>query len=461
MTNLIPYPKYKSAKEKWLGKLPEHWNELRAKYVMRESDRRSENGKETLLSVSQYTGVTARKQKHNGSELSLTRALSLTGYKLVKKDDLVINIMLAWNGSLGISSLDGLVSPAYGVYRFGKTFHPRYYHYLLRTQLYKGKFKVESTGVVESRLRLYSDNLFRIPLLIPEYEEQQAIVKYLNWFEKEINNYIRIKKRQIELLNEQKRAIINHAVTRGINPNVKLKHSGIDWLGEIPEHWEVRRLKYLLREIDQRSIDGREILLKVSQYTGITPRQKLDGKPISRALSFIGYKKVDNDDLVINIMLAWNGSLGISKYSGIVSPAYCVYRFKNSNKILSEFYGFLLKSIKYRKRIKTASTGVIESRLRLYTDQLGRIEVLVPPINEQNDIVQYLIRETKEYDRLIINTVNELNLIREFRQQIITDAVTGAVDVRGVNVPEVKEEEIVAEVELEEGDDVETEETGN
>ena len=179
-------------------------------------------------------------------------------------------------------------------------------------------------------------------------------------------------------------------MTPNLHPYPAYKDSGVEWLREVPVHWEVRRLKYLLQERDTRSADGREQLLRVSQYTGVTQRKRTnDGnKPYTRAESLIGYKYVEHSELVVNIMLAWNGSMGISQFRGIASPAYCVYRFLEG--VYPWFFHYLLRSAIYKAYIKTASTGVVDSRLRLYTDDLYRLYALVPPFPEQTAIVRFL-----------------------------------------------------------------------
>ena len=168
--NLEPYSEYKDSGVPWLGEIPAHWDIRRAKYILRERDERWQEDKGNLLSVSQYTGVTKRRTRE-GSEDHDTRAQSLVGYKIAKEHDLVINIMLAWNGSLGISPTQGIVSPAYCVYGFQEG-TPSYYHNLLRCTQYRAEIKRRSRGVVDSRLRLYTDDLFRILLIKPSDKEQ-------------------------------------------------------------------------------------------------------------------------------------------------------------------------------------------------------------------------------------------------------------------------------------------------
>ena len=242
IADLKPYPEYRPAEGGWLGDIPAHWQVRRIKYVVRETDSQSTYGKEQLLRVSQYTGVTQRRREDGLSEPD-TRADSLVGYKRVEPNDLVINIMLAWNGSMGVSRYSGITSPAYCVYRFGANVHPWFFHNLLRSPAYKARIKAASTGVVESRLRLYSDSLYRIEALLPPPDEQAAIVRFLDHTNVRLERTIRAKRKVIALLNEQRRAIIDRAVTRGLDPSIPLKPSGIPWLGNIPHHWETRRAK--------------------------------------------------------------------------------------------------------------------------------------------------------------------------------------------------------------------------
>ena len=242
IASLEAYPAMKDSGVPWLGKVPEHWGVRRFKYLLRERDMRSSEGTEQLLRVSHFTGVTERRRADGGDEPD-TRAESLIGYKRVEPNDLVVNIMLAWNGSLGVSSFAGLASPAYCVYRIGAPAQPWYFHHLLRSPAYKARIKAVSTGVVESRLRLYTDDLFRLQALVPPLPEQAAIVRFLDHADRRIRRYIRAKQKLIKLLEEQKQAIIHRAVTRGLDPNVRLKPSGVEWLGDVPEHWEVRRAK--------------------------------------------------------------------------------------------------------------------------------------------------------------------------------------------------------------------------
>ena len=178
---------------------------------------------------------------------------------------------------------------------------------------------------------------------------------------------------------------------------IKMKDSRIDWLGEIPAHWEIKRLKSIFSECKETSSTGEEDLLSVSEYYGIARRQdiKEEDEFDTRADSLEGYKVCRKDDLVINIMLAWKRGLGFSDFDGIVSPAYAVYRGKN---IVPHYYHYLLRTDRYIAEFKRNSKGIIDSRLRLYTDRFFNIKTIVPPIKEQQDIADYLDRKTAEIE---------------------------------------------------------------
>jgi type I restriction enzyme, S subunit len=228
-----------------------------------------------------------------------------------------------------------------------------------------------------------------------------------------------------------------------LGPYSAYRDSGVQWLGDIPEQWGVRRLKYLLREHDQRSEAGSEPLLSVSQYSGVTLRPMASGKdePDTRAASLVGYKLVEPDEMVVNIMLAWNGSMGVSRFAGIASPAYCVYRFRE--EVDPWFFHYLLRSEAFKARIKAVSTGVMDSRLRLYTDDLYRLEAVVPPIEEQEAIVLFLDHFENHVRRFVSSTQRlfrqpdergpalfHRGLIGEYRTRLIADVVFGRLDVR-------------------------------
>jgi type I restriction enzyme S subunit len=236
---LKPYPAYKDSSLHWLGRVPEHWTEQRAKYFFREVDERSTTGEEELLSVSHVTGVTPRKQN-----VTMFMAESNVGHKVCRPGDLVINTMWAFMAALGVAKQIGVVSPSYGVYRprASGCLLPGFVDHLLRVDAYKSEYLCRSTGIRASRLRLYPEQFLRIPILCPPPDEQSLIIRFLGHLDRRVRRYIHAKRRIIDLLNEQRQAIIHRAVTRGLDPNVRLKPSGVEWLGNVPEHWTPAKL---------------------------------------------------------------------------------------------------------------------------------------------------------------------------------------------------------------------------
>jgi|SRR5690606_352027 len=175
----------------WIGDIPKEWEIKKVKHILYEISNKSESGLEDLLSLSQYTGVELKRDKKKNENDNLTNAKSLIGYKIVKQNQLVINIMLAWNGSMAISPYDGIISPAYCVYKFRKNFNPKFFEYLFKTEIYKAEFKRKSTGIIESRLRLYTDQLYNIHCIVPPLEEQNKIVEVIEFKQKQIQNLIK------------------------------------------------------------------------------------------------------------------------------------------------------------------------------------------------------------------------------------------------------------------------------
>ena len=241
---LVPYSEYKDAEINWLGSMPAQWFEKRAKYYFKEIDERSKTGEELMLSVSHITGVTPRNQKN----VTMFKAESNVGQKLCQPGDLIINTMWAWMSALGVSSYYGIVSPAYAVYRprSALDYDNYYLDHLLRIEGYRSEYICRSTGIRSSRLRLYPDKFLSMRIICPPLSEQQAITRFLKAQDHLFRKFTRNKQRLIELLKEQKQNVINQAVTQGLNPNVKLKPSGVEWLGDIPAHWGLRKLKHVV-----------------------------------------------------------------------------------------------------------------------------------------------------------------------------------------------------------------------
>jgi type I restriction enzyme, S subunit len=365
MSNLQPYTKYRNSGEAWLGLVPVHWS---LKSLGAVSVRRSERNRPDLplLSVLRERGVVLRSALSKEENHNIIPD-DLSNYRVARAGNLVVNKMKAWQGSVGIAPTDGIVSPAYFIFELSNI-KPEFAHRLLRSRIYVDFFARSSDGIRTGQWDLDADQMKRIPVIIPPEEEQEDIVRYLDIVDRSIRSYIRNRRRLIGVLNEQKQAIINRAVIRGLEPDVPLKFSGIESFGDIPEHWDVKPAKLYLAEVDERSETGEEELLSVSHITGVTPRSQKN-ITMFMAASYVGHKICRPGDLVINTMWAWMGALGVAFQTGIVSPSYAVYRPRNFDIIVPEYLDHLLRIEPYRTEYLCRSTGIRMSRMRLYPEQ--------------------------------------------------------------------------------------------
>ena len=437
------YPAYKDSGIEWIGEIPTNWIVKRTKYIFSEVKVFSDSGGETLLSVSEYYGVAPRHAVIDEGD-HLTRADSLVGYKKCNKKDLVMNIMLAWKRGLGISPVNGIVSPAYSVFRINSKRHfPQFYHYLLRTDIYTSEFKRNSTGVIDSRLRLYPDDFMRIYLVSPPLSEQQAIADYLDAKTALIDELIDKKRRQIELLTEQRQAVINQAVTKGLDPDVEMKDSGIEWLGEIPKHWEVKKIKFLLQRRKSaiktgpfgsqlKGTDFQEQGIKVYNQRSVLDNDFEEGE------IFISLEKYEElkafEVFPDDILITTRGTIGKcaifphNAEKGVLHP--CLIRVQlDQSKILNEYAiwyiqdtSFFEENVHYNSNATTIDV--------IYSDTLKEVQIPVPPIDEQQSILAFIRAESDELTRTSSAAEKQIQLLQEYRTALISEAVTGKIDVR-------------------------------
>jgi type I restriction enzyme S subunit len=268
--------------------------------------------------------------------------------------------------------------------------------------------------------------------LQPPLEEQEAIVRFLEHANRRIERALRAKRKLIALLNEQKQAIIQRAVTKGLDPSASLKPSGIPWLGDIPKHWEVIRIKYLLREVDNRSRTGREPLLSMRMHHGLVVFADHFTRP-PQAASLVGFKLVRPGQFVVNRMQAGNGLIFASKLdvTGLVSPDYAVFDPIGDANV--EFLEELFRSRRLRTKFRSESKGLgtgTSGFLRLYNDRFSAIHVALPPCDEQVTILAGLADQLKHVNVLLQRAEREIELLGEYRTRLTADVVTGKVDVR-------------------------------
>ena len=280
-----------------------------------------------------------------------------------------------------------------------------------------------------TQLNLNANIVGNLPVLRPPLMEQKVISKFLNKKTLDISNSINYFETQLDLLKEKRSALITQAVTKGLNPNVSMKDSGIDWIGEIPEHWNTRKVKHLFQLMNEPSIASHGMeLLSVYTAIGVRPRKSLEQKG-NKATSTDGYWLVQKEDLVVNKLLAWMGAIGRSEYDGVTSPAYDILRPLGNT--VTEYYHFLFRCGICLPEFKKRSRGIMEMRLRLYFEELGSIEVPCPPPEEQQEIADYIRNLDDTQIDLETGINKQIEKLGEYRTALISAAVTGKIDVRG------------------------------
>jgi type I restriction enzyme S subunit len=271
----------------------------------------------------------------------------------------------------------------------------------------------------------------------PPPEEQAAIVQFLDHANRKVDNFIRAKHKLIGLLNEEKQAIIHCAVTRGLNPDVFLKHSGFPWLGDIPAHWEVVQNMALFSHRVEPGRVGLPVL-QVSLRSGITI-EDLDqfGRPKKLIADAVKYKLLRKSDIAYNTMRMWQGAVGVSPVDGLVSPAYVVLQPRKET--CPEFYDLVFHTDLYKQQVNRQSTGIVSDRNRLYWDSFKQMPNIFLPRHEQEQIVAHVERETRALETAIARTESEIALMQEYRIRLTADIVTGKLDVReaAAEMPEV------------------------
>ena len=262
---------------------------------------------------------------------------------------------------------------------------------------------------------------------VPPISEQTQIANYLDTETARIDNLISKQEKLIELLEEQRKSIISHAVTKGLNPNAPMKDSGVEWLGEVPEHWQQKPIWSLFKRIKRTNFPT-ERLLSVYRDYGVIPKDSRDDNHNRASEDLTPYQLVCANDLVINKMKAWQGSIAISELRGIVSPAYYIYQPKAEYH--SKYIHFLIRSAYYIQSYKNYSKGIRVNQWDLESEAFTHIDLLLPSLDEQQKIVAFLDTETARIDNLISKQKSLIEKLKEYRTSIISHAVTGKIDVR-------------------------------
>lgn len=441
MKNINTYSTYKNSEVVWLGKVPEHWKIIKSKRILIESSIKGFPDEE-LLAATQTQGVVP---KSVYGKTTVTATKNFETLKLVEKGDFVISLR-SFQGGIEYAHYRGIISPAYTILKPQEEVVHKYYRYLLKSKRYISGLTLLVTGIREGQnidTAKFKDSYLPLPPL----SEQTAIANFLDYKLEKINRFITKKKQLIELLTEQKAAIINKAVTKGISPNAKLKPSCIEWLGDIPEHWELNKIKYLISKPiagqwgqESKKDENDIICLRVADFDGLSTKEK--------DLTIRNIEPKEEQILKF-------GDLLIEKSGGgEKTPVGRVVRFTHSfravtsnfvskvsvkNEIVhSEYLLYLFKAInnvRWNVRSVKQTTGIQNLDSYDYFDNW----IYYPLKEEQKEIINFINNETSKVDKTISTIEKEITLVEEYKTALIAEAVTGKIDVRDVEVPSTEE----------------------
>lgn len=420
------YEKYKPTGIQWLPEIPEHWNIMQLrKYLSLVSIKGK--GDKQLLSVTRENGVIER-DIYNLEENHNFVPEDLNGYKYVTLGQFVINKMKSWQGSYGVSDYEGIVSPAYFVCDLNFP-NKEFFSQAIRSRAYVDFFAQWSKGIRVGQWDLEPIALKSIPFFEPPIPEQNKIVAYLDKRITLIENCKCQRERELQTLNELKQAEIASVVTRGLNPDVPMKDSGQIQFGKVPAHWDTIKLKYCFNQRSEKGFPNEPVLC-ATQSKGVIPQSLYENRVVVVNKGFDGLKLVKVGDFVISLR-SFQGGIEYAYYQGIISSAYTILTPKDERN--SKYFKYLFKSHPFIQLLQTCVTGIREGQNINYS-VLGNNFIPVPPIEEQNAIVEYIESKTSKIDTMIEALKAEIDRLTEYKQRLISDVVTGQIDVRGEQI---------------------------
>lgn len=435
ISGLQQYPVYKDSGLPWLHSVPSHWKVRRAKEVFRCIDVRSTTGNEELLTVSAEHGVIPRRL----ATVTMFKAESYVGYKLCWPGDLVINSLWAWGRGLGVSRHHGIVSSAYGVYRLLPEVeaYSGFVHELVRSVPFNWELQVRSKGIWISRLQLTDEAFLEAPIPLPPTDEQAAIVRFLDHADRQIRRYIGVKKKLIALLSEQKQQTIQEGVARGLNPRAPLKPSGVQWLGEVPRHWEVWQVGHFGRVGNGSTPSrGQSAYWSGGSYPWLNS-SSVNRSPISGSDQFVTdlalrechLPRVPPSSVLVAItgQGKTRGTAAVLAIEATINQ-HIAYITPRPDIVSAEYLQLLFVGA-YRE-LRSISDDSGSTKGALTCADVAHFKVALPALEEQEKIIGAVRLSTHRLDAALVRSQREIELLIEYRARLIADVVTGQIDVR-------------------------------
>lgn len=441
------YPEYANAHLPWLHLIPAHWGRLRNKNIFCEAkDIVGDNANDYALLSLTMQGIIYRDVASGKGKFPK----DFNTYKIVKPGDMAFCLfdIDETPRTVGLSNYEGMLTGAYDIFHV-KNINSRFvYYYYLSLDNTKA-LRPLYTGL---RKTIKIDTFLSTKLPVPPRNEQDHIVRFLDWKVSMVNKLINAKRQEIKSLVELKRSMVSSVVTRGLSQNVPMKNSGVKWLGDIPAHWEIVKLRKLLHPVSKKNHPELP-LLSVVREQGVIVRDVEDKDANHNYIpdDLSGYKVVRKGQFAMNKMKAWQGSYGVSDYTGIVSPAYFIFDVSFDNL---EYFHYAIRSKVYVNFFAQASDGIRVGQWDLQMDKMKEIPFFVPPADEQNAIVDYIRTTLPKYDVAIEKLQMGINALEEYKTKLIADVVTGTIDVRSIEIPEYEFVEAVIDETDEDSDNI-------
>lgn len=435
MPTLRPYPSYKDTDLPWLAQIPAHWDVQRAKFIFKKMSRPIREEDDVITAFRDGTVTLRTNRRTEGFTFSIKEI----GYQGIRKGDLVIHQMDGFAGAIGVSDSDGKSTPIYSVCVPTIPASTYFYAYLLR-EMAKSDFILSLAKGIRERSSDFRFDVFKeLELPIPPIKEQQTIATYLDRQTAKIDALIAKKQRLLDLLAEQRAALISQAVTKGLNPNVKMKDSGMAWLGQVPSHWEVKKLKQISKvifsNVDKNKLENEEPV-QLCNYVDVYKNDE-----ITSDIDFMQATATDeeikkftlkeNDVIITKDSESWTDIAVPAFVPNSLKGVLCGYHLAlirpNTKVIEGEFLFRSLQAKNFRYQFEVEATGITRYGIDQYA--INNTLFLVPPIDEQKEIVDYLDHQTKRLSDLAVKIETAIERLREYRAALISSVVTGKVRV--------------------------------
>ncbi len=418
------YEAYKDSGVKWLGEIPEGWEPLPNKYIFKLKKALVGNRScdFDLLSLT-LNGIIKRDMENPEGKFPA----EFDTYQVVKQGDFVFCLFDVDETprTVGVSKYDGMITGAYTVFQARESFHAQFLYYFYLNLDSRKMLKPLYRGL---RNTIPKEHFFDFKTFIPSLSEQKNIANFLDFKIERVDQVIQVKEKQIALLKERKQILIQNAVTRGLDPSVPMKDSGVDWIGEIPEHWEIRRSKFLFTQRTERA-RKEDVQLSATQAYGVIPQEEYE-RMIGRKVVKIQFhldkrKHVELDDFVIS-MRSFQGGLERAWASGCIRSSYVVLRPLEA--INPGYFGYLFKMPRYIEALQSTASFIRDGQ-DLNFENFSKVDLFIPPLEEQEQIANHITQQFTKIDKAITLQQQQIERLKEYKATLINSAVTGKIKV--------------------------------